>query len=344
MEERAVSPAHEEEVVELLDIVQSAEAAEGAVDEGGEVVELAPEDIEAFAEGEEEPLMLVDVLSRGDEAEQGEALPLDRLVLPGNAEEPCGTGDAPQAQEAPAPEEAPSFVEEAAFERFAAELDERFLAIEERQQAEAQASEQALAGLRSVQEGEGRALHERLSALQQAFSAEMQALRAEFAPSEEGGAEVQALAQRLDALGERLGAEMQALQASLASSLSSMEERLAVLDVENAELRKALSESPSALLADSSLHMALEEMVGRMIEARMAALSDAGVQESAPAEEAAPAASAEALEALAGQMKSVEERVERWEQRCEQEASLAAARVIREEIAAMRAGAARMAH
>lgn len=340
MEERAVSPAHEEEVVELLDIVQSAEAAEGAVDEGGEVVELAPEDIEAFADGEEEPLMLVDVLSRGDEAEQGEALPLDRLVLPGNAEEPCGTGDAPQAQEAPAPEEAPSFVEEAAFERFAAELDERFLAIEERQQAEAQASEQALAGLRSVQEGEGRALHERLSALQQSFSSEMLALRAEFAPSEEGGAEVQALAQRLDALGERLGAEMQALQASLAS----VEERLAVLDVENAELRKALSESPSALLADSSLHMALEEMVGRMIEARMAALSDAGVQESAPAEEAAPAASAEALEALAGQMKSLEERVERWEQRCEQEASLAAARVIREEIAAMRAGAARMAH
>ena len=340
MEERAVSPAHEEEVVELLDIVQSAEAAEGAVDEGGEVVELAPEDIEAFADGEEEPLMLVDVLSGGDEAEQGEALPLDRLVLPGNAEEPCGTGDAPQAQEAPSPEEVPSFVEEAAFERFAAELDERFLAIEERQQAEAQASEQALAGLRSVQEGEGRALHERLSALQQAFSAEMLALRAEFAPSEEGGAEVQALAQRLDALGERHGAEMQALQAALAS----VEERLAVLDVENAELRKALSESPSALLADSSLHMALEEMVGRMIEARMAALSDVGVQESAPAEEAAPAASAEALEALAGQMKSLEERVERWEQRCEQEASLAAARVIREEIAAMRAGAARMAH
>ncbi|MBQ3172588.1 MAG: hypothetical protein IJB53_11895, partial [Mailhella sp.] len=189
-----------------------------------------------------------------------------------------------------------------------------------------------------------RALHERLSALQQAFSAEMLALRSEFAPSEEGGAEVQALAQRLDALGERLGAEMQALQASLASSLASVEERLAVLDVENAELRKALSESPSALLADSSLHMALEEMVGRMIEARMAALSDAGVQESAPAEEAAPAASAEALESLAGQMKSLEERVERWEQRCEQEASLAAARVIREEIAAMRAGAARMAH
>ena len=340
MEERAVSPAHEEEVVELLDIVQSAEAAEGSVDEGGEVVELAPEDIEAFADGEEEPLMLVDVLSGGDEAEQGEALPLDRLVLPGNAEEPCGKGDAPQAQEAPAPEDAPSFVEEAAFERFAAELDERFLAIEERQQAEAQASEQALAGLRSVQEGEGRALHERLSALQQAFSAEMLALRAEFAPSEEGGAEVQALAQRLDALGERHGAEMQALQAALAS----VEERLAVLDVENAELRKALSESPSALLADSSLHMALEEMVGRMIEARMAALSDVGVQESAPAEEAAPAASAEALEALAGQMKSLEERVERWEQRCEQEASLAAARVIREEIAAMRAGAARMAH
>ena len=340
MEERAVSPAHEEEVVELLDIVQSAEAAEGSVDEGGEVVELAPEDIEAFADGEEEPLMLVDVLSGGDEAEQGEALPLDRLVLPGNAEEPCGKGDAPQAQEAPAPEDAPSFVEEAAFERFAAELDERFLAIEERQQAEAQASEQALAGLRSVQEGEGRALHERLSALQQAFSAEMLALRAEFAPSEEGGAEVQALAQRLDALGERHGAEMQALQAALAS----VEERLAVLDVENAELRKALSESPSALLADSSLHMALEEMVGRMIEARMAALSDVGVQESAPAEEAAPAASAEALESLAGQMKSLEERVERWEQRCEQEASLAAARVIREEIAAMRAGAARMAH
>ena len=340
MEERAVSPAHEEEVVELLDIVQSAEAAEGAVDEGGEVVELAPEDIEAFADGEEEPLMLVEVLSRGDGAEQGESLPLDRLVLPGNAEEPCGTGDAPQAQEAPSPEKAPSFVEEAAFERFAAELDERFLAIEERQQAEAQASEQALAGLRSVQEGEGRALHERLSALQQAFSAEMLALRAEFAPSEEGGAEVQALAQRLDALGERHGAEMQALQAALAS----VEERLAVLDVENAELRKALSESPSALLADSSLHMALEEMVGRMIEARMAALSDVGVQESAPAEEAAPAASAEALESLAGQMKSLEERVERWEQRCEQEASLAAARVIREEIAAMRAGAARMAH
>ena len=125
MEERAVSPAHEEEVVELLDIVQSAEAAEGSVDEGGEVVELAPEDIEAFADGEEEPLMLVDVLSRGDGAEQGEALPLDRLVLPGNAEEPCGTGEAPQAQEAPAPEDAPSFVEEAAIHSDLTFLEER---------------------------------------------------------------------------------------------------------------------------------------------------------------------------------------------------------------------------
>jgi hypothetical protein len=39
----------------------------------------------------------------------------------------------------------------------------------------------------------------------------------------------------------------------------------------------------------------------------------------------------------------LEGRVAAWESRCEQEAALAAARVIREEIAAMRAGAARMA-
>ena len=43
-------------------------------------------------------------------------------------------------------------------------------------------------------------------------------------------------------------------------------------------------------------------------------------------------------------MKGLHERMDKWEEHYEQEAALAAARIIREEIAAMRAGAARMQH
>ena len=75
MEERAFSPEHEEEVIELLDIVQP--AAEGE-ERGEDIIELAAEDIESFGDAvphasdssEEEPLELVDVVAEGEAVEQ----------------------------------------------------------------------------------------------------------------------------------------------------------------------------------------------------------------------------------------------------------------------------------
>ena len=61
-------------------------------------------------------------------------------------------------------------------------------------------------------------------------------------------------------------------------------------------------------------------------------------------EHEAAKAVAESVEMLEGQMKGLHERMDMWEEHYEQEAALAAARIIREEIAAMRAGAARMQH
>jgi hypothetical protein len=77
----------------------------------------------------------------------------------------------------------------------------------------------------------------------------------------------------------------------------------------------------------------------------MSELASAQEQEAdASAEEEANRAVAESVEMLEEQVKGLNERMDKWEEHYEQEAALAAARIIREEIAAMRAGAARMQH
>ena len=344
MEERAVSPEQGEEVIELLDIVQPAEAEDG-------IIELAAEDIASFGDAvgeavgdacpgqEEELLELVDVVEQGQVVEQGGDAPAE----PAFVEEM-----APEA--APVAEARPAFLEEASFERYASEVDARFSVIEELWQVESQSSQEHFAALRSGLDDQAKVAEARFAALQQACSAEVQTLREELASAAstrgEAAAEAEAVAQRLasleervTALGESHGAGVQALQAGLAAA----EERLAVLSEENAELKKGLAECPSAFLSDSSVRLALEEMVGRMVEARLLELSQAKEQEADAADEAAEAV-AESVEALGGQVKDLHERMEKWEERCEQEAALAAARIIREEIAAMRAGAARMQH
>lgn len=342
MEERTISPEHAEEVIELLDIVQP--AAEGE-ESGGDIIELGAEDIESIGESvplasegmDEEPLELVDVVAEGE-----------GLVQAGNeaAEAaPCegeGVTDPTPVQEEPAV----SYVEQLAFERHAADVDARFSVIEELWQADSQSSQENFAALRAGLEEQSKVAELRFNALQQACSAEVQALREELSSAQEHkeadefGQRLLAVEERIASLGESHEAEVQALHTSLASA----EERLAALAEENAELKKSLADAPSAILSDSSLRLALEEMVGRMIEARMSELSTAQELEgNASADEAAKAV-AESVEVLEGQMKGLHERMDAWEEHYEQEAALAAARIIREEIAAMRAGAARMQH
>ena len=345
MEERSVSPEHEEEVIELLDIVQP--AAEG--EEGGEdIIELAAEDIESLGLAvppseapEEEPLELVDVVAEGEAVERGGEEPAEPA-------EPVVLEDQEVAEAAPAPEvcNAPA-VEQVAFDRFAADVDARFSVIEELWQVESQSSQEHFAALRAGLDEQSKVAELRFNAIQQACSAEVQALREELSSAQAAGEEddfgqrLLAVEERIAALGESHESEVQALHAGLALA----EERLAALAEENAELRKGLADAPTAFLSDSSLRLALEEMVDRMIEARMSELSTAQEKEAgSSAEEEAAKAVAESVEVLEGQVKGLHERMDKWEEHYEQEAALAAARIIREEIAAMRAGAARMQH
>ena len=343
MEERAFSPEHEEEVIELLDIVQPAAEGEESVED---IIELAAEDIESFGEAvalvgestEEEPLELVDMVAEGEAVEQGGEEPAEAASIEGE-----GAPEAAPAQEV----DSPSFVEQASFERHTADVDARFSVIEELWQVESQSAQENFAALRAGLDEQSKVVELRFNAIQQACSAEVQALREELSSAHEAdeaddiGQRLLVVEERIAALGESHEAEVQAFHASLASA----EERLAALAEENAELRKSIADAPVAFLSDSSLRLALEEMVDRMIEARLSELSSPQEQEGgASAEEEAAKAVAESVEVLEGQVKGLQERMDTWEEHYEQEAALAAARIIREEIAAMRAGAARMQH
>ena len=355
MEERTFSREHEEEVLELVDIVPS-----GGKPEDDDIIELALEDMDSSEDILEltdvvgDPLELADV-AEDSPAEQGD----DDRGLPELFGDPAPAVKQEAPAETAAPE-APSFVEEEPFLRLSSELEERIRTLEERHAAEVQSFEERLS-----------ASAEKHAALMEAFQFSMAAAETKHA------AEADELRASLKAAEECRASEVQALQERLVAS----EEARAELAARVEDLQIQLTECSTLFLGDADVRLALEEMVSRMIEARMPAepepeeeLGDA--EEAMPAEEVlldeaeasveenhvdeavseaeelaevpseeeeARRAIVETIDALSLHVNELEERVASWEVRCEQEAALAAARVIREEIAAMRAGAARMA-
>lgn len=355
MEERTFSREHEEEVLELVDIVPS-----GGKPEDDDIIELALEDMDSSEDILELTDVVGDPLELADVAEdspsgQGD----DDRGLPELFGDPAPAGK----QEAPAESaasEAPSFVEEETFLRLSSELEERIRTLEERHAAEVQSFEERLS-----------ASAEKHAALMEAFQFSMAAAETKHA------AEADELRASLKAAEECRASEVQALQERLVAS----EEARAELAARVEDLQIQLTECSTLFLGDADVRLALEEMVSRMIEARLPAEPEPeeepeGAEEAMPAEEVlldeaepsveenhvdeavseaeelaevpseeeeARRAIVETIDALSLHVNELEERVASWEVRCEQEAALAAARVIREEIAAMRAGAARMA-
>lgn len=115
------------------------------------------------------------------------------------------------------------------------------------------------------------------------------------------------------------------------AEIQRLEERIAALEKANAELGENLESLSqqiahvgSMFLEDASVRLNMEEMVSRMLDARLPSQPE---QEEGGAEESGVEARLEALE----------KRVQDWEAQSEHQAAVAAARVIREEIAAMRA-------
>ena len=124
-----------------------------------------------------------------------------------------------------------------------------------------------------------------------------------------------------------------ALKKEHESEVRALEERIAALEKANAELAEnveslsqQIAQVGTMFLEDASVRLNMEEMVSRMLDARLPSTED---QEEGNSGE----------EDLAARMTALEKRMQEWEQQSEQKAASAAARVIREEIAAMRAEA-----
>ena len=118
------------------------------------------------------------------------------------------------------------------------------------------------------------------------------------------------------------------------AEIQRLEERIAALEKANAELGENLESLSqqiahvgSMFLEDASVRLNMEEMVSRMLDARLPS----------PAEQEEDGAEGNDVEA---RLEALEKRVQDWEAQSEHQAAVAAARVIREEIAAMRADSA----
>jgi len=375
MEKRSFSPEHEDEVVDLLDIVPSGIAS----DVGSEdIIELTREDIQADESDMEDILDLTDVVEekKVDLSDAADGSPLSLSDVPAEPA-PVEREEAglPELFEAPASEEpdimeeepvpAPACVEEEVFLRFAAEFEERLNSLEIRRTAELQSFEQRLTDEADRHAAEMQAFQASFTQLEQSYATAAQELQDAFSASE-----------------EEHTAKVQALEELLAAS----EEARAALAARVEELEQQLVRCSSLFLEDPTLRLALEEMVSRMLEARMpvvlpseegdesaedvaaheeeqasseeasacphgAEVEDASPEAQAAAEGSVPSEEEEArraivetIDELSLHLSELEERVAAWEARCEQEAALAAARVIREEIAVIKSGASRMAH
>lgn len=117
------------------------------------------------------------------------------------------------------------------------------------------------------------------------------------------------------------------------AEVQELRERIAALEKANRELAdnveslsQQLAQVGPMVLEDASVRLGLEEMVSRMLDARIPV----------PAEQDESPCGSD----LSARMEALERRVQDWESRSGQMAAAAAARVIREEIAAMKAEAA----
>lgn len=382
MEDRKLSPECAEEVIELLDIVDSAELAE----QHGESANLTHEEVasdtttDAVLElGEEDIVSVDEALDLTDVVESSDSEILELTEVADSSESSVG-------------------------EPYRAEVEADAQLMPEASVAEEKGEEGVTAMDASSEESSLQQTPPVSEAADEGIAADIEA--------------VLALTAELD---ERIGYQektqdtrFQALEEQLAAS----ERRCAELEGRVEELQHQLAECSSMFLGDAGVRLTLEEMVSRMIEARIPATPDEAcvepvevietpaVEEEMPesplgedvtpfvseeagicvaedaveavdvtpsvstdeeleadtseayvadqisVEESAPVESGEdtpsqqiiidTIEEMAQHLIELEERVNGWEVRCEQEAALAAARVIREEIAALRAGAARM--
>ena len=132
-------------------------------------------------------------------------------------------------------------------------------------------------------------------------------------------------------------AESRALRERYEAEIHTLEERIASLEqrctelADNVEsLSQQLAQVGTMFLEDASVRLSMEEMVSHMLDARMPSSVD---QEDAP----------DGSDLLT-RMESLEKRMQDWEEKGDQRAAAAAARVIRDEIAAMRADAHTASH
>ena len=124
------------------------------------------------------------------------------------------------------------------------------------------------------------------------------------------------------ALRERHDAEVRALEERIAALERSCNEL-----AENVEsLSQQLAQVGTMFLEDASVRLSMEEMVSHMLDARLPSTVD---QEGDSSEN----------NDVSARLESLEKRARDWEDNIEQSAAAAAARVIREEIAAMKANA-----
>ena len=247
MEERTFSPEQSEEVIELLDIVESSDTDENAV----QVEESVPS---AHAEREEIP-----------------------------------SEDSPEV----------AFAEETSAD------------VSAGQKEEGGTSEGGADGETSSGEENGGTEPEADSSEEAGPSVPMES------------AEVEALEARLRALEERQKLVVRTLEERLAV----MEKTCAELSENVENLSQQIAQAGAMFLEDASVRLNMEEMVSRMLDARLP--SGTELEEDERQEQG-----------LAERMDALERRMAEEEARGEQMAAAAAVRVIRDEIAAMRAEAA----
>ncbi len=120
-----------------------------------------------------------------------------------------------------------------------------------------------------------------------------------------------------------------ALRESLENKVKTLEQRVALLESTCRELAESveslsqqIAQAGTMFLEDASVRLNMEELVSRMLDARLP---------SSPEQNENGEGDPEA------RMEALEKRVQEWEEKSEQMAASAAARVIRDEIAAMKA-------
>ncbi|WP_295640941.1 hypothetical protein [uncultured Mailhella sp.] len=136
----------------------------------------------------------------------------------------------------------------------------------------------------------------------------------------ENGETADAEDERLLVLKRKHEAEVKALEERVAS----LEKMCRELEESVESLSQQIAQAGTMFLEDASVRLNMEELVSRMLDARLPASSD---QEDGEAAD------------LGARVDGLEKRVQEWEKKSEQTAASAAARVIRDEIAAMRAEA-----